>query len=221
LISEEAAKVQIKQEALALVDEARSIAVRNDEEFQEASEYLRTRCKAMRKRIDLVFEPMRKRTYEAYQEVMQQRKTVEDPIIKAEKIVKRSISAYIVQQEQERRKAEAEARKAAQELAEKEALERAAALEAQGRQEEAEAIIEEPIKAAPVVVPVAKPKAEGISVRKVWKFRVVDVSKVDPKFLIADEKKIGQIVRSMKQEAPSVVGEGIEVYTEDVVAARA
>ena len=52
-----------------------------------------------------------------------------------------------------------------------------------------------------------------------WKFRIVDASKVDRRFLIPDEKAIGQIVRSMKGVAATIVG-GIEVYNEPTPAIR-
>ena len=65
----------------------------------------------------------------------------------------------------------------------------------------------------PVVEPEV-PKVEGLRVRKNWKYRVVDINKVDRKFLIVDERKVGEIVRAMKEKAVEIVG-GIEVFVEE------
>ena len=59
------------------------------------------------------------------------------------------------------------------------------------------------------------PKTE-VKVRKVWKFRVKDKTKIKMDFLIPDEKTIGELVRKLKDKAVSIVGEGIEVYYEEV-----
>jgi len=59
------------------------------------------------------------------------------------------------------------------------------------------------------------PKTE-VKVRKVWKFRVKDKAKIKMDFLIPDEKTIGELVRKLKDKAVSIVGEGIEVYYEEV-----
>jgi len=59
------------------------------------------------------------------------------------------------------------------------------------------------------------PKTE-VKVRKVWKFRVKDKTKIKMDFLIPDEKTIGELVRKLKDKAVNIVGEGIEVYYEEV-----
>lgn len=53
-----------------------------------------------------------------------------------------------------------------------------------------------------------------IRIRKVWKFKVVDKSKIKPDFLIPDEKAIGELVRKLHEKAIDLVG-GIEVYFEE------
>jgi hypothetical protein len=216
-----AVEVEVEQVALALPDEAKVLTISSDEDFQSASSFLRVRCKTVLKEINAAFDPIIKAVHAAHKEAVAQKKRVSAPVLAAEKVVKGLIADYSRIKEEERRRAEEEARRLARELAEKEALERACDLEANGQSDEAEALIEEPIKPMAVVLPIEKPKAEGVSVRKVYRFRVVDATKINPAFLIPDEKKIGQVVRSMKEEAASIIGDGIEVYCDDVVSARA
>lgn len=59
------------------------------------------------------------------------------------------------------------------------------------------------------------PKTE-VKVRKIWKFRIKDKTKIKMDFLVPDEKTIGELVRKLKDKAVNIVGEGIEVYYEEV-----
>lgn len=78
-------------------------------------------------------------------------------------------------------------------------------------------------RAAAAMMPAAvvvqdAPKAAGVSTRKTWKFRVDDVTKLPAQYLIADEKKIGKVVRALGGDTDIP---GITVWSEDVVAVRA
>lgn len=80
------------------------------------------------------------------------------------------------------------------------------------------------VQAATVVAPVIQrepPKVTGISSREVWKFEIVDPSKINPQFLMPDEKKIGAQVRALKGDAASIIGAGVRVYAERQIAAGA
>ena len=212
---------KMEQETRLVVQDAQAITITNDKEYEGAGTFLREQIKATLKGIDAIFGPLAKRWHDGHKATLAEANRQKAPLIEAEGIVKTSMATYHRQQEEEQRRLEAEQRRLATEQAEKEALERAAELENQGKTEEAEALIERPI--APVVVPapaVQKPQAAGVSVRKVWKFRVVDPAKVNAQFMIPDEKQIGKVVRAMGADAGAMVG-GIEVYAEEIVSARA
>ena len=72
---------------------------------------------------------------------------------------------------------------------------------------------------APVILD-EKPKAEGASRRGTWKYRVVDESKVDRKFLMLDESKIAKQCKALGKDAEEIVG-GIAVYWEADLSIRA
>ena len=59
------------------------------------------------------------------------------------------------------------------------------------------------------------PKVDGISVREVWKFEVIDAAKVPKKYLAPDERMIGGVVRSLKGNAAIP---GVKVWMEKSVA---
>ncbi|MDH3376439.1 MAG: hypothetical protein OEQ39_05660 [Gammaproteobacteria bacterium] len=68
-----------------------------------------------------------------------------------------------------------------------------------------------------VVLPAA-PKIEGVSTRHVWKFTVNDVKLLPAMYLLPDNKKIGKVVRALGGDTDIP---GVQVYTDDVVSARA
>lgn len=93
-------------------------------------------------------------------------------------------------------------------------------------EERAEARVEQlQERAASVVAPIiqsSSAKASGSSFRDNWKWRLKDISKVNKTFLmeVTNDAAINGIVKSMKGDAASVVGEGIEIYNERGLASR-
>lgn len=209
----------VEQQALTVIERARALAVTTGPQYEEAGSFLTQIVKPMMREIDATFDPIVKSAHEAHKVAVAAKKKIADPVIAAEATVKKAMSAYSFQQEQERRRQEEELRRQAREQAELEAAARAEELAAQGRTAEGLALLEQPVYVAPVVLPPATPKAQGISTRDNWKFRVVDAKAIRPEYLIPNETLIGQVVRSMKGAAAQVVG-GIEVYNEPTVSAR-
>ena len=70
-----------------------------------------------------------------------------------------------------------------------------------------EDILEKPI----AVVKSEAPKVAGTYTVDVWEFEIVDKTKINPAFIIPDEKAIGQVVRGMKEKAQELIGEGVKV----------
>ncbi len=108
----------------------------------------------------------------------------------------------------EQRKADEEARR----IAEEEQIVKAASVE---DVEEIEEIMNEPVVAAPVIIPDARPKVSGLTRRKSWKYRIIDDAKIPREYLIADDSKLRAAAREMKENAKIP---GIEVYAEESIA---
>lgn len=82
------------------------------------------------------------------------------------------------------------------------------------------------MRAASIVAPIVQApnlKAGGKIDRRVWKYEILDASKIDRKFLCIDEQKIGALVKSMKGEAAELIGEPgcIKVWDEPDLSIRA
>lgn len=117
------------------------------------------------------------------------------------------------QQAEERKRHAEEERLRAEELKrlEDQRLADAAKLEAEGRTEQAEAVIAAPIAPPPVVLPSTVPKSEGVSVRENWTMRIVDPALVPREWCIPDEKALKARARSQRQAAVGTVP-GVEFY---------
>lgn len=139
------------------------------------------KARAIKKAIDEKRKEMTKPLDEAKKRIMDFFRPAMDKLDKIIIKVNQEMSAYRRKQEEEARKREEELKK-------------------QAREDD-------------IFVPEVTPDIPktDIKVRKVWKFKVVDKSKIDAKFLIPDEKAINELVRKLKKKAEDVVG-GIEVY---------
>jgi len=216
---------RIEETALAVPDKATALVIATDADLVKAGEFL-TGIKGLQKEVDGAFNPIIKKALEAHKEALSQKKRAGAPLVQAEGIIKPKIAIYTAEQERKRREEEARIRREQEEkerqkkIEEEKRLKEAEALEAEGKQEEADGILNEPEpeeEPAPIVIPPAPTKVEGVSIKKVWKFRIADEDKIPRKYLIVDEKMIGQIVRAEKDKCEIP---GVEVYSEDQVSAR-
>lgn len=207
---------ELQAKAVVQLEAAELIEIQSNEEYEKAGEFLK-QVKAVKKEITATFAPIIKKAHEAHKEAKAQEKKHLEPLDKAETIIKPRIAAWIQECERKRIEKQRQLEEEARKRQEEEALKAAAEAETQ---EEAEEIVQEAIEEKPVVIaPKQHTKIEGIHTVKVKKFRIEDVSKINPKFMIPDEKKIGQLVRSLGKDAESIVG-GIKVYFEEQVRSR-
>lgn len=142
-----------------------------------------------------------------------------DKLKMADTMIRRAMRNFYDTQEAAKRKEEARLKA----LAEKEAKKLEARAEkagAKGKDDKAEHLREQAQQAAAMtpIVESKVDKVEGISMKTIWKFEILDESKLDRKWLMPDEKKIGQAVRALKGDFKE---NGITVYSEIVPNVRA
>lgn len=175
-------------------------------------------AKARAKRIVERMSKPKKAARAAWQEVVDLETELLEPYQRIEnEIIKPAMSRFTTEQDRLRRIEEDRLRVEAKKREEDERLAAAEALEQRGEKEAADVVLNHAVPVAPIVVPkMEQPK--GISYRDVWKFRVVDVAHVPREYLVVDETKIGGVVRALKGDTRI---EGVEVYSEKVIAGRA
>lgn len=209
---------EIQEKALSLPDEAKGIQVIDEESLHVANVFVET-CRAMRRKICDLMDPIIKRDHEMHMADLADKRKLEDPIIKAENFVKPQIISYRRQIEELKRAAEEAARKALEEKKrkEEELLKQAAEAEEKGKVEEADDLFEQAeaeSESAPAAVqdlaniPKVQ-KIRGVSTRKIWKWRLKNLKLVPRDCLILDEKKLNYIARTQEEKANVP---GIEFY---------
>lgn len=205
----------VAKKALSIPEQARAIQVVDNETYSQAGEILVT-IKGLRKEIGAAFDPIIKKAHEAHKEAKAQKDKAEAPLIEAENIIKPALAAYDREQERLRREEEERQREIARKAEEERRLQEALQAEKEGDAAAAQAIIEEPVYVPPVVIEKTTPKVQGISMQKVWKFRIVNEALIPRDYMTPDTVKIGGVVRATKG---SIQIPGVEIYSEDIVKA--
>jgi hypothetical protein len=219
---------QVSKKSSELATQATAIAVIDAASQERASELLLT-VAAMRKEIADTWKPMKDAAFKAHRTICAQESTLDAPLLEAEKVLKQRISSFVAEQrraaleeeERQRKVLQAEAERLAAQESQRLAIEDAIALEAEGRPEEAEAVLAAPLPIAPIYIapaPVAPAVAavKGVSMREVWKFRIVDETKIPREYLTVNESAIRAVVDRTKGK---IRIPGIETYADQQVAA--
>lgn len=186
------------------------------ERVNKAKLYIRE----LRNEVRKVFEPMKKKAYAAYKEILDQYKKVEAPIIEAEKYCDRLLAEWFAEQRRIREEAERKRLEAIRKQKEEEERKLREALEAEnaGNKEEAEKIINQVIEAKPPEVKTPeKPKLQGVYSRIDYDFEIIDVTKIPREYMIPDETLIRKVIRASKGK---VVIPGIKVIAKEIVVTR-
>ncbi|MEM3646834.1 MAG: hypothetical protein QW334_01630 [Thermofilum sp.] len=123
-----------------------------------------------------------------------------EPLERAERKLRDAIAAYKTEQERKRREQEEFLRK------KREILERLA------RNKGVELAVPPPVDLPPVVSAVKTHTGSTVATRKVWTFRVVDLSLVPREYLVLDESKVRKAIAAGVREIP-----GLEIYQEEKV----
>ena len=186
----------------AYIAEIQNVTVETPEQYEAAAFGLKS-LKGWMKDITDYFEPERKRTHEAYTAVTTLKATYLNKAESVEKIIKSKMGKYQLAEQEKIRKAQIEA-------AQKEAEARRALAESMPTPD-APAVVPE------VIIPVVPEatKVSGISVRKTWKYEIVNLKEIKDIFFKLDEAMVAKVVRDYGPDAVAMVG-GIKVI-EDVV----
>lgn len=209
MIDDEQKKEVVNSEALAV--QYQNIVITNNDEYTDAGEILKKvrgsikNLENMRLEKTRPLDKLKKEWTEWFSRPIDKLKIADEAISKARRI-------FWSDMEEKRRAEEAKAREIAQKEADRLAK-RADKAEEKGQDDKAE-ILRAQAQQIESIVPVVESKVEataGISMRKNWKFEIVDASKIPAQYLIPDEKKIGAHVRALKEECQIA---GVRVYFE-------
>lgn len=204
---------QLTQEVTDIEFRAESFVIQTPEDYDAAGEFGKL-LKRKAAEVTGFFKPMKDSAYQAHKAVCDREKAMLTPLKNAEKIVKKTMGDYLMEQERIRREAEEAARRAAEEERERK-LKEAMALEAAGDKEGAEAAVEEAVvmdEATGYSVPASvKPKVSGVSTSKDWEITSINTSKVPVNFSGMELRPVDQaaVIRLIRASKGSIAIPGI------------
>ncbi len=204
---------QLTQEVTDIEFRAESFVIQTPEDYDAAGEFGKL-LKRKAAEVTGFFKPMKDSAYQAHKAVCDREKAMLTPLKNAEKIVKKTMGDYLMEQERIRREAEEAARRAAEEERERK-LKEAMALEAAGDKEGAEAAVEEAVvmdEATGYSVPApVKSKVSGVSTSKDWEITNIDTAKVPVNFSGMELRPVDQaaVIRLIRASKGSIAIPGI------------
>ncbi len=173
-------EAKLTGEVSLIEQRAEEVIVRNDKEFEEAGQF-GVLLKQKAGEVTDFFKPLKDAAYKAHKTICDREKEMLTPLKNAEKVLKKTMGDYTVEQERRRREAEEAARKAAEEEARRK-LEEAARLDAEGKTEASDAALADAefMEGAGrmVCMPGGVPKAKGVSSSKDWEIVSISTKEV-------------------------------------------
>jgi hypothetical protein len=197
---------KVGQMALIVVEESKALVIGNDDDRAKAQEIWKILTER-KKSIEGAYDDLISSAHAHWKSVLAKKDSFYKPVENEAKFLKLRIGEYDEMKKKERLAEESRLR---QEAIESEKERRW--IEAENAPEdEREAILNEPINIAPVIIPDETPK--GIVFRTLYDFEIVDAEKIPREFLMPDLVKIRKIVTALKDETRI---EGIKVFSRRV-----
>ena len=163
----------IESKALALPDQAKLIAVTDNESMERANTF-KLDIKAMIKEIDEWFKPLADKAFQSHRAITGKWNETKAPLKAADDHVTNQVKLYLAEVRRAQEAEEARLREKARKEEEERRLAEAAELEAEGRADEADEILEAPVTYVAPVVHIETPKVDNRMYRTQLKVRVKD-----------------------------------------------
>lgn len=217
--TEEATKAT--EQAVVVLDNAHQITITNQQGYDAGAEFV-VEVKKRYKALDAKEKEMTGPLNKAKGVILDLFRKPKSMYKEAEMFVKDRLIVYEDEQERIRKEQEEQLRRQAEveEARQKKVLEEDANKFAEEWEDEKAEELRKQAKEIHIEAPVLAPRTEipkGVSYRKNWKFRIVDINKLPRKYMIPNEKLLGDFARATKG---TIQIEGIEFYYEKIVSSR-
>lgn len=198
-------EAELVSEVTAIELRAEAVVIKDDTDFQAAGEF-GVLLKQKAGEVTDFFKPLKDAAYKAHKAVCDREKEMLTPLKNAEKVLKRTMGDYTLEQERKRQEQEEAMRRAAEAESQRK-LEEAARLEQEGKGADAEAALTdaEIMEGAGrmAFVPGGAPKAKGVSTSKDWEIvsvtdREVPLSINGAELRPVDRAAVMRLIRASK-----------------------
>jgi hypothetical protein len=217
---DEQSKNTLETETKRLYSETVAFTISNSDELEQSAKFL-SKIKSNYKTLEASRVSIKEPALKECRDIDDFFKPFLERLTKAEKVLKDAVKKYTIEQEKKMN----EARIAAQIEAKKREDEIKSKLQAHAESEKSAGNLEKAkfiesvvnsTEISPAVI-AEQPTIKGISTRKVWKFNIVDASKLPFHFLIPNESVIRAFVEKTRG---TVRVDGLEIYEDTVIASR-
>lgn len=192
-------EVELTQEIRELTSVDCGVTVECDTDYDLAGDFLNELKKA-EKKANEYWKLVVQSAHETHKTLKAKQNEMVEPIAAAKKAIGAEMGRYQDRLEVERREEERVAREIERASAKREQEEYAKNLREMGHDEAAAAVVKHEPEIATVIESYA-PKVDGTTRRKTWHFEITDPELVPPAYMMIDEKLIGQVGRSKKENA--------------------
>lgn len=206
---------ELTQQTDTLLATAQNYRVTTPVEYETAGLELQ-RVKGMQSKLDALRKSMTKPIDTAKKAIMDFFAGPSAKLYSAEVSIKAAMVTYQNEQDRKRREAQARADEVARKERERLAAQAAKAA-AKGKHEQAERYEQRAAGVVAPVIPSDAPRMKGVSAREVWTFEVTDPNAVPREFLSVDDAKIRKVVNALKGDARIA---GVRIWSEKSIAAR-
>lgn len=209
---------EYNQRGAQIVNQANAMTITDHEAFQEGGSML-TSIKTITKNLETEFVDPVDKAHKAHKAMVALRDKALLPFRQAEQIIKQKLGSYQMEIERKRQAEAEKLRKEAEAKAEAERIAKAQEQMDKGDLAGCEKTLEAPAAFVPpprVTTP-EPPKMAGVSFKDVWKFEIVDASKLPAEYLVPNETAIRKTVSGLmgKTNIP-----GVRVWSEKGVSGR-
>lgn len=157
----------------SILDKANSLAVADDQGFLACSELLRL-VKTLQAKVSETHDPVVANWHQKHKEALEEKKKDMVPLLEAETILKLKWAKYDYEQKKKQREEEERLKREAEREEEERRMLTAANLIEEGREEEANRLLEEPIEVNTAILPVSRPVVtSGVGSRSVWSAEIL------------------------------------------------
>ncbi len=218
IVQETSEVIQAREMGPVTITRATELArnIRDADTLGQAADFL-LEVKRRRKQWAEFNKPAKQKVDALKKELLERERQIDEPLERAEnEILKPAMSKFQVEEDRKRKDEEDKLRAEAKKKEEDARLRDAQTLADDGQKELADALLEAPVVVAPIIVPRIETPA-GISYRESWKFEIINPDAVPREYLTIDDKKIGGVVRALKNETRIP---GVRVWVEKTIAGR-
>lgn len=209
----------IEQEISQLTQVNQSIVISNNDDLKKVTACIKG-IKSLQDKVKESYDPIVEKAHQSHKEAIAQRDKYLKPLKDVENKYKLAIVAYNQKIEAEQRERERIANEELAKIAEENKKKLIEQSQSTDNEWEAEVLKEQAQEIKPITVDVQKKviEQEGLSIRKTWKARVVDLDKLPKAYMLVNESLLNQCAKNESFRKEGIAG--VEFYEESSASVR-